>query len=69
MTLDFGGRTLRDLAAEIDGDDFVRDRHDEAHVMLDEQYRHLLYVADTADLGLQPVDLLMIETGGRFVEK
>ena len=42
-------RALGDLAAEIQRHDLVGDRHDEAHVMLDEQHGDAALVADPAD--------------------
>src|SRR5690242_1520494 len=54
-------RTLGDLAAEIERDDLVRNRHYEAHVMLDEEHADLSVVADTADQLAELEDFFMRE--------
>ena len=38
VVADLGGRALGDLAAEVEHDDLVGDRHDHRHVVLDEQH-------------------------------
>ena len=69
MALHFGGRAFGDLAAEIDGDDTIRHRHDKAHVMFHQQNSHVLQIAYADNLLLQDIDFGMVETGRRLVEQ
>ena len=63
------GPPVGDDPAEVERDHLVADPHDQIHVMLDEEHRDAAPVADGADLVGQPVDLLVVEAGGRFVEE
>src|SRR5215813_5592051 len=59
---------LGDLTAEIERDDLVGDRHDEVHVMLDEEDRDIAVMADAPDQRAEPRDLLVVEPAGRLIE-
>src|SRR5579872_7140709 len=63
-----GGQPFRDLAPEIEHGDPVADLHDDAHIMLDEEDRDPLLVADLAqepgELGRFPG----VEAGRRLIE-
>src|SRR5947209_17875161 len=67
ILLDRSGRPFGDLAAEIERDDLVRDRHHETHVMLDEEHADLPVVADTADQPAELEDFLVRKTAGGLV--
>ena len=69
VLLHLGRRALGDLAAEIERDDLVRDRHHQVHVMLDQQHGDLPLVAHPADQGAELADLLVVEPAGRLVEQ
>ena len=62
-------RALGELAAEIQRDHVVGDRHHEPHVMFDQQHGHLALVADAADQVAQHVDLLVVEAAGGLVQQ
>src|SRR5205085_4746824 len=68
VLLHLGGGALGDLAAEIERDDLVGHRHDEIHVMLDQQDSDLPFVANAADQPAELADLLVVETAGRLIE-
>ncbi len=67
--LDLGRSSFRELAPEIERHDVIGDRHDEAHVMLDQQHGHVALVADAADQVAEHIDFFMIEAAGGFVEQ
>ena len=69
VMLHLGRRALGDLAAEIERDDLVGDRHHQVHVVLDEQHGDLALVAHPADERAQFADLLVVEAAGRLVEQ
>src|SRR5262249_4585542 len=58
-----------DLAAEIEHHDLVAGRHDEIHVMLDQQYGDVALVADSSDQAAKTLDLVVIETAGRLIQQ
>ena len=64
-----GRRSLGELAAEIQRDHMVGDRHHEAHVMLDQQHGHVAVVANPADQVAEHVDFLVVEAAGGLVEQ
>ena len=63
------GRAFGDLAAEIEHDDLVGDRHHHRHVVFDEEDAQLELVPQRADQLAELVDLGMRETGRRLVEQ
>ena len=67
--LHLGRRSLGELAAEIQRDDVVGDRHHETHVMLDQQHGDVAVVADAADQVAEHVDFLVVEAAGGLVEQ
>ena len=69
VLLHLGRRALGDLAAEIERDDLVGNRHHQVHVMLDEQHRDLALVADAPDQRAELADLAVVEPAGRLVEQ
>ena len=63
------GGAFGDLAAEIQRDDAVGDRHHQAHVMLDQQQRHPALVADASEQLAEFVDFVVIEAAGGLIEQ
>ena len=63
------GRALGDLAAEVEHDDLVGDRHDHRHVVLDEQHAEVELVAHRPDQLAELVDLGVREPGRGLVEQ
>ena len=61
-------RALGDLAPEVEHDDLVRDPHHHRHVVLDEQDREPVVVADLLDQLAELVDLGVGQAAGRLVE-
>ena len=64
-----GRRALGELAAEIQRDHMVGDRHHQAHVMFDQQHGHLALVANAADQVAEHMDFLVVEAAGGLVEQ
>ena len=62
------GSAFGDLAAEVEHHDVFGDRHHHCHVVLDEQHRERVLVADLAHEGRELVDLGVREPGGGLVE-
>jgi hypothetical protein len=62
-------RAFRELATEIERHHVVGDRHNEAHLMLDQEHGHLALVADVVDQIAKHIDFLVIEAAGRLVEQ
>ena len=58
-----------DLAAEIERDDVVRDRHHQVHVMLDQENSDREALADLKNALAQLAELLVVEPRRRFVEQ
>jgi hypothetical protein len=69
MFLHFRRGAFRDLAPEIERHDLVADRHDEMHVMLDQQHGDAPLVADAADQVAQLPDFAVVEAARRLVEQ
>ena len=57
-----------DLLAVVEDDDVVGNLHDHAHVVLDQQDRDVVLVADEAEEAVELGRLARIEAGGRLVE-
>src|SRR5262245_40878358 len=64
-----GRRALGDLAAEVEHVHAVRDRHHEVHVVLDEEDREVVLLADPSDQAGELPDLLVVQAAGRLVEE
>src|SRR5205085_11923723 len=62
-------RPLSDLPPEVEDVHPVARRHDEVHVMLDEEDRELELRADALDRLLQLLDLLVVEPAGGLVQQ
>src|SRR5690606_13467785 len=69
VPLYLGRRAFGDLPAEIERDDLVGDRHDEAHVMLDEKDGDAELVPDALDEAAERADLFVIEAARGLVEE
>src|SRR4029078_5252697 len=69
IVLDLTGRSLVDLAAEIQHDDAVGDPHHELHVVLDEQDRETELIAQSPNGVAELVDLGMRQSRRRLVEQ
>ncbi len=67
--LHLGRRAFGDLAAEIEHHDFVADRHDEIHVMLDQEHGDVVLVANSSDQATKTLDLVVIEAAGRLIQQ
>src|SRR5437764_14789609 len=63
------GRSLRDLPAEVQDDDAVRDAHDQVHVVLHDQQRQVQLVVDAADQLAQLGDLVVVQAAGGLVQQ
>src|SRR6266571_5879263 len=66
---DFVRAAFRDPLAAIEDGDPLADPHDDAHVVLDEQYRDSLLVADAVHEVDELRRLLRVHAGGRLVEQ
>ena len=64
---DARGIAIGDLAAIVEDDDVVGDLHDDAHVVLDEQDRDAVLVADRAQKLVELGRFAGIEAGRRLV--
>src|SRR5918994_2107403 len=64
-----GGRSVRDLLAEVEHVHVVGDAHDEVHVVLDEQHGQLPVLADLLDETAELLDLLVVQPAGGLVEQ
>ena len=62
------GGAVGDLLAVVEHDDVVGDPHDDAHVVLDQQHRDAVLVADEAQQLVQLGGFARVEAGGRLVE-
>ena len=62
-------RALGDLLAVVEHGDLLGDAHDDLHVVLDEQDREVLLVAQLAHEVGQLRGLLRVHAGGRLVEQ
>src|SRR6476646_2283922 len=69
ICLHLAGRSLCDLAAEVEHVHAVADRHHQLHVVFDEQDRKVEVVAKSADHFGELADLLVVEPAGRLVEQ
>ena len=64
-----GRRPVGDLTAEVQDVDVLGDAHHEVHVVLDEQHRQLVVVADLADEAPELLDLLVVQAAGGLVQQ
>src|SRR4249919_2611391 len=64
-----GRHALGDLAAEVEDVDALGHRHDEVHVVLDEQDRERVVGAQPPDQLPELADLLVVQAAGRLVEQ
>ncbi len=64
----FGRGPVGDLAAVIEHDHVIRNAHDDAHVVLDEQDPDLLLLANPEQQMVELGGFTRIETGGGLVE-
>ncbi len=62
------GRAVGDLGAVVEHDDMIGDLHDDGHVVLDQQDRRLVLVADHVEQRVELERLAGVEAGGGFVE-
>src|SRR5215471_1047127 len=67
--LDLLRRAGRDRPSEVEDGDAVRHRHDEVHVVLDEQDRDAVVDAQPPDQLREVADLLVVEPSGGLVEE
>src|SRR5260370_9406085 len=64
----FSGKAIRDLGAEVEHYDALRERQQEMHVVLDQEYRDAAG-SDAADDLAEPRALCRRETRGRLGEQ
>ena len=64
----FGGCPLGDLTTVIENQNTVGSTHDDTHVMLDQQDRDFLLVADRPQETVEPGRFARVQTGGGLVE-
>ena len=69
IALDLLRRALGDLLAEVEHDDAVRDRHDQLHVVLDQQHTDVALGVDALDQLGQLALLDRVGAGGRLVQQ
>src|SRR6266446_5560016 len=69
ILLHLGRGAFGDLAAEIERHDLVGDRHNQVHVVLDQQHGYLPLVAHSANEEAEFGHLFVVEPPGRFVEQ
>src|SRR6266699_4150862 len=69
IRLHLTGRSRRDLAAEVEDVHAVGDRHDQVHVVLDEQDRQVEIALKAADQLGELADLFVVEAPGGLVEQ
>ena len=62
------GRAVGDLRAVVEHDDVIGNLHDDRHVMLDQQHRSLVIVADRVEQRVQIGRFARVEAGGGLVE-
>ena len=66
---DLGARALGDLRAVLEHGDALGHAHDDLHVVLDQEHRHVPLVADAVDERDEVVGLLRVHAGRRLVEQ
>src|SRR5512132_2292611 len=69
ICLHLAGRSLRDLAAEVEHVYAVADRHHQLHVVFDEQDRQVEITAKTANHLRKLTDFFVVEPAGGLVEQ
>src|SRR5436190_524731 len=69
MLLNLFWRTLGNLHSEVHRHDAVGYRHDQTHMVFDEQDRASVAISNVGNLLTQHFDLFMVEAGSRFIKK
>src|SRR5205823_5499777 len=69
VALDLIGRAFCDLAAEIENDHVVGEAHDEAHVVLDQEHRHIELTVDAPEQRGHASDLFVADAPGGLIQQ